>query len=55
MEGRVAQGQVKAFALLQQAAEDVRSVGLLAQGNGFAQAIGLDDSLGRGQSHGVDV
>ena len=37
MEGRVAQGQVEAFILLQQAAEDVLAVGLLAQADAFAR------------------
>ncbi|MNT08438.1 hypothetical protein D3C72_1431810 [compost metagenome] len=33
----------------------MRTVGLLAQGDGLAQAVGLDDGLGRSQGHGVDV
>ncbi|MNE31335.1 hypothetical protein D3C80_1248960 [compost metagenome] len=46
MEGRVAQRYVEAFIGLQQAQQDVLAVALLAQADGFAKSIGLDNGLG---------
>ncbi|MNV81963.1 hypothetical protein D3C71_1756650 [compost metagenome] len=55
MERRVAQGQFEALAGLQQALENVPRLGLLAQFDGRAQLVRLDDGAGRGQGGTVDI